>query len=71
MISATCDEFLKSLCDCMDLAESNLGNCNMLFSFTSTRLYHLINNCFFAFYLGAGSDHVSTQISQIIVELVV
>ena len=25
MLSATCDEFLKNICDCMDLAESNFG----------------------------------------------
>jgi len=25
MLSATCDEFLKNMCDCMDLAESNFG----------------------------------------------
>ncbi|KAJ7390119.1 Pleckstrin y domain-containing A member 8 [Desmophyllum pertusum] len=26
MLSATCDEFLKNICDCMDLAESNFGS---------------------------------------------
>ena len=25
MLSATCDEFLKNMCDCMDLAESSFG----------------------------------------------
>ena len=25
MLSATCDEFLKNLCDCVELAEGNFG----------------------------------------------
>ena len=25
MLSATCDEFLKNLCDCIELAEGNFG----------------------------------------------
>ena len=25
MLSATCDEFLKNLCDCMELADSNFS----------------------------------------------
>ena len=27
MLSATCDEFLKNLCDCMELAEGSFGKC--------------------------------------------
>lgn len=36
MLSATCDEFLKNMCDCMDLAESNFGE-----------LLLLLNICYF------------------------
>ena len=31
MLSATCDEFLKNLGDCMELAEGNFGQLKVLY----------------------------------------
>lgn len=38
MLSATCDEFLKNMCDCMDLAESNFGSSSSSPSSPSTTM---------------------------------
>lgn len=38
MLSATCDEFLKNICDCMDLAESNFGSSSSSPSSPSTSM---------------------------------
>ena len=47
MLSATCDEFLKNLCDCVELAEGNFGEYSKLPSTATYNpwtiiLYHFV-----------------------------
>ena len=39
MLSATCDEFLKSMCDCIEIADNNFGQytiCRLGYYLTDT-----------------------------------